>query len=168
MKPVAQTDLQRELESASDAAKNDAQRCAEPSAHLGAAAQASGLRLLVAEDNGTNRHLVRRLLEKQGHFVTLACDGMEALSRYDEGEFDAVLMDIQMPAMDGFEATAAIRERERNNGTYTPIVALTAHAIAGYRESCLQAGMDAFLSKPIRTQELYAVLDSLRVETTIR
>lgn len=94
--------------------------------------------------------------------MIVACNGLEAIQRHAESQFDAILMDVQMPTMDGFEATAAIREREKASGGHTPIVALTAHAIAGYRELCLQAGMDGYISKPIRTQELYSVLDALR------
>lgn len=164
VKPVGAADILRTLESAINAAEHLVDADVNSEAPLVSTPQ---LRLLVAEDNRTNRHLAQRLLEKQGHIVTLACDGQEALWKYDREKFDAVLMDIQMPAMDGFEATAAIRERERTSGRRTPIIALTAHAIAGYRESCLQAGMDGYVSKPISTQELFAVLDSLRVETSV-
>jgi len=123
--------------------------------------KAKPLRLLVAEDNPTNRLLALRLLEKQGHKVTLVCDGTEVLQILDTAEFDAVLMDIQMPKLDGFQTTAQIRERERSTGKHLPIVALTAHAMVGYSEACLKAGMDGYLSKPINVQELYRVLEKM-------
>jgi two-component system sensor histidine kinase/response regulator len=111
--------------------------------------------------------LASRLLEKQGHAVTLAANGLEAIRHYGESEFDAILMDIQMPLMDGFEATSAIREREKASGRRTPIIALTAHALAGYREICLRAGMDGYVSKPIRIQEFNSMLDALQVGAPI-
>ena len=116
------------------------------------------LRILVAEDNRTNQVLILRLLEKYGHKVTLASDGLQAVLRTGEQDFDLVLMDIQMPEMDGFEATAAIRKRETATGVHIPIVAVTAHAMAGYREECLSHGMDGYLTKPIQTEELLEVL----------
>ena len=123
-----------------------------------------GLRILVAEDNRTNRTLALRLLEKGGHSVALACNGREAVEKSGEQDFDVVLMDIQMPEMDGFQATAAIRERELVSGKHLPILALTAHAMAGYRESCLSAGMDGYLSKPIRTEELFKALHDIQAQ----
>jgi PAS domain S-box-containing protein len=118
----------------------------------------SPLSILVAEDNDVSRMLVVRLLAKQGHAVTEARTGLEAVTLYDRGTFDLILMDIQMPDMDGFEATAEIRERESVTGTHIPIVALTAHAIKGDRERCLAAGMDDYLSKPIQPGELGAAV----------
>jgi PAS domain S-box-containing protein len=119
------------------------------------------LRLLLAEDNAVNQRLAVSLLEKRGHHVVVVSDGREALAALDEGTFDAVLMDVQMPEMDGLEATAAIRAREAEAGCHTPIVAMTAHALQGDRERCLAAGMDAYVSKPLRPQELFDVLESL-------
>jgi PAS domain S-box-containing protein len=116
------------------------------------------LRILLAEDNAVNQRLAMRLLEKRGHQVTLACNGKEAIAEIEKRSFDLVLMDLQMPEMDGFEATAALREREKETGTRVPVIALTAHALQGDRERCLDAGMDGYLSKPIRSQELDAVL----------
>jgi len=112
------------------------------------------LRILVAEDNAINQKLVRRMLEKRGHLVTLAANGEQALAEIQRGVFDLVLMDVQMPVMDGLEATARIRQFEAAAGTHLPVVALTAHAMKGDRERCLSAGMDAYVSKPIAVQEL--------------
>jgi signal transduction histidine kinase/DNA-binding response OmpR family regulator len=118
------------------------------------------LRILVAEDNLVNQRLVVRLLEKRGHRVVLAVDGRRTVEALSQESFDLVLMDLQMPEMDGFEATAVIREKEKKTGRHQPIVALTAHAMTGDRERCLNAGMDDYLTKPIRTQELDQILDS--------
>jgi PAS domain S-box-containing protein len=117
------------------------------------------LRVLVAEDNAVNQRLTLRLLEKRGHQVTLTTNGRQAVEALANQTFDLVLMDVQMPEMDGFEATAAIRESERRNGAHMPIIAVTAHAMKGDRERCLIAGMDGYLSKPIRPQELDEVLE---------
>lgn len=122
------------------------------------------LRVLLAEDNVVNRQFVSRLLEKQGYEVVVASDGIQALAlleKSNNGGFDAVLMDVQMPEMDGFEATAAIRAREKATGTHLPIIAITAHAMKGDRERCLAAGMDKYVSKPILVQELFEALDGL-------
>ncbi|MBV9084537.1 MAG: response regulator [Acidobacteriaceae bacterium] len=117
-------------------------------------------RVLVAEDNVVNQELVVSLLMKSGHSVTVANNGREALLALDKEPFDAVLMDVQMPVLGGFEATAAIREKEKNTGTHIPIIAMTAHAMKGDRESCLQAGMDGYVSKPIKASEL---LETIRL-----
>jgi CheY-like chemotaxis protein len=121
----------------------------------------NGPRVLLAEDNMVNQRLAVRLLEKRGYTVVVAADGHEALAAFDEQTFDLVLMDVQMPLMGGFEVTAAIREREKATGAHTPIVAMTARAMKGDREECLAAGMDDYLAKPIRTQELFEILDRL-------
>jgi CheY-like chemotaxis protein len=127
-------------------------------------APTSPLSILVAEDNDVSRLLVGRFLAEQGHTVTEARTGLEAVTRYEEGRFDLILMDIQMPDMDGFEATAEIRERESATGEHIPIIALTAHAIKGDRERCLEAGMDDYLSKPIEPCELRAVIRRASVQ----
>ena len=114
--------------------------------------------ILVAEDNVVNQRLALRLLEKRGHNVMVVANGREALRVLDQQKFDVVFMDVQMPEMDGFEATAAIRAREQSLGSHLPIIAMTAHAMKGDRERCLQMGMDGYISKPIRAQELYHVL----------
>jgi CheY-like chemotaxis protein len=116
------------------------------------------LRILVVEDNLVNQRLATRLLEKRGHHVAVAGNGQQALVALEKERFDLVLMDMQMPEMDGFEATTEIRKRESANDQRLPIVALTAHAMKGDREKCLAAGMDGYLSKPIRPQELDEVL----------
>jgi len=115
------------------------------------------LRILLAEDNLVNQNLVVRLLGKAGHNVVVAGNGKEALAalaKAGPGAFDLVLMDVQMPEMDGFEAAAAIRKKERGTGTHLPIVAMTAHAMKGDRERCLAAGMDGYLPKPVKREEL--------------
>jgi len=117
------------------------------------------LRVLLAEDNPVNQLLATRLLEKRGHRVVVAANGREALAALENESYDLVLMDIQMPEIDGIEATRAIREKERTNGNHQPVIALTAHAMKGDQERCLNAGMDGYLSKPIRPQELDEILD---------
>jgi len=119
------------------------------------------LKILLAEDNPVNQRLAVRLLEKQGHSVLVAANGRQALALLERHPVDLVLMDVQMPDMDGLEATAAIREKEKGNGRRLPIVAMTAHAMKGDRERCLEAGMDRYLAKPVQPDELYAVIDSL-------
>jgi CheY-like chemotaxis protein len=113
-----------------------------------------GLHILLVEDNLVNLKLARRLLENNGHTVTCAADGVQALDACDRSRFDAILMDVQMPVMDGFAATAELRKREKLLGRYTPVLALTANAMQGDRERCLSAGMDGYVTKPINTLEL--------------
>jgi len=117
-------------------------------------------RVLLAEDNLVNQKLALRLLEKRGFEVTIAGDGQAALNELERQSFDVVLMDVQMPNMGGFQATAAIREREKTTGLHVPIIAMTAHALKGDKERCLAAGMDDYLSKPIRTTELFTTIES--------
>jgi two-component system, sensor histidine kinase and response regulator len=117
------------------------------------------LRILLAEDNLVNQRVTPRLLEKRGHRVVVASNGREALAALENGGYDLVLMDIQMPEMNGMEATARIREKEKLTGGHQRIVALTAHAMKGDQELCLAGGMDGYLAKPIRAQELDQILD---------
>jgi signal transduction histidine kinase/ActR/RegA family two-component response regulator len=117
------------------------------------------LRVLLAEDNAVNQKVASRFLEKEGHQVTLASDGRQALAALDRENFDVVLMDVQMPEMDGFEATAIIRAGERDTGKRLPIIAMTAHAMKGDRERCLAAGMDSYIAKPITAPELIELLE---------
>ena len=116
------------------------------------------LRILVAEDNPINQLLARRILEKAGHTVVVADNGEEALSALNREAFDFVLMDVQMPVMDGFQATERIRQQEIASGKHQWIVAMTAHALVGDRDRCLAAGMDDYLTKPIRNSELFDAL----------
>jgi PAS domain S-box-containing protein len=112
------------------------------------------LRILLAEDNAVNQKLAVRLIQKQGHTVRVANNGREAVAAWSEEPFDLILMDLQMPEMSGFEATEAIRKLEVKIGCHTPIIALTAHAMKGDRERCLEGGMDGYVTKPIQTAEL--------------
>jgi CheY-like chemotaxis protein len=128
-------------------------------------AQAEGtlrpLNILLAEDSLVNQRLAVGLLEKYGHSVTVANNGKEAITALASGHFDVVLMDVEMPEMDGYEATAVIRVQQRQSGTHVPIIAMTAHAMKGDREQCLEAGMDDYISKPIRIQQLLDKLESV-------
>jgi len=119
------------------------------------------LRVLLAEDNIVNQRLAVRLLEKAGHRVVIAENGLAACAAAAANTFDLVLMDVQMPDVDGFEATARIRAREQLAGGHVPIVAMTAHAMSGDRERCLAAGMDEYVSKPVRAESLFRVIDRL-------
>ena len=119
------------------------------------------LHILLAEDNLVNQKLASRLLEKRGHTVVIADNGQEALDILQNEQFDLILMDVQMPVMDGFEATAAIRRKEAKDGGHIPIIALTAHALTGDRELCRKAGMDGYVSKPINPTELFNAIYGL-------
>jgi CheY-like chemotaxis protein len=115
-------------------------------------------RVLVADDNIVNRKVVHYMLEKKGHQVISVQDGKEALNALDSNIVDLILMDVQMPVMNGIEATQAIREKEQGGSVHTPIIALTAHAMKGDRERCLEAGMDDYLPKPINPDSLFATM----------
>jgi CheY-like chemotaxis protein/HPt (histidine-containing phosphotransfer) domain-containing protein len=119
------------------------------------------LHVLLAEDNAVNQRLAASLLERRGHRVTIAANGREALAALERQAFDVVLMDVQMPEMGGFDATAAIRQREAATGGHIPIVAMTAHAMKGDRERCLEAGMDEYVTKPLDSRRLCALVESL-------
>jgi CheY-like chemotaxis protein len=117
--------------------------------------------ILLAEDNPVNRLLAQKLLQKQGHTVTSVNNGREALELWERNQscqFDMILMDVQMPEMDGLQVTARIREREIATGAHIPIIAVTAHAMKGDRERCLEAGMDAYITKPINPIDLAATI----------
>src|SRR5262245_53265401 len=116
-------------------------------------------RVLLAEDNLVNRQIVLELLQTRGHSVKLAGTGMEVLQALERDPFDVILMDVQMPDMDGFEAAAAIRTREKQIGGHIPIIAITGLATNSDRRKCLDAGMDGYLGKPIRAQELFTVVE---------
>jgi CheY-like chemotaxis protein len=129
----------------------------EPSAPA-AVAPGTGARILLVEDNEVNRMIAIRLLEKRGHRVVAVENGALAVDLTSTEQFDLVLMDIQMPVMDGLTATTEIRSRERDRGGHLPIVAVTAHALDQDRQRCLAAGMDDYLPKPIRTPDLMATI----------
>jgi signal transduction histidine kinase/CheY-like chemotaxis protein/integral membrane sensor domain MASE1 len=118
-------------------------------------------KILVAEDNLVNQKVATRFLEKKGHTVVLAESGKKALAAWREQPFDLILMDVQMPDMDGFEATAAIREEEKSGAKHVPIIAMTAHAMVGDRDRCLAAGMDDYISKPVNANDLFAAINRL-------
>ncbi len=117
------------------------------------------LRVLVAEDNLVNRTVAARKLEKRGHWVTAVANGAEAVAAFDIARFDVILMDVQMPIMDGLEATSIIRGKELVTGGHVPVIALTAHAMTGDRERCLESGMDDYLTKPFKTSQLFIAVE---------
>ncbi len=119
------------------------------------------LRILIAEDNAVNQLFAKRTLERAGHEAIVAENGEEALALLEQQMFDVILMDVQMPTMDGFQATARIREREQGTERHQPIIAMTAHAMKGDREHCLSMGMDAYVSKPIRTDLLFEAIEAV-------
>jgi two-component system, sensor histidine kinase and response regulator len=125
------------------------------------AVSGNGSHVLLAEDNSVNQTLAMRLLEKRGYRVSVVDNGRAALEAMERDTFDLVLMDIQMPDMNGFEATAAVREKEKRSGAHMPIVAMTANAMKGDQEACLAAGMDGYVSKPIRSVELFATIENV-------
>ena len=118
-------------------------------------------RILLAEDNPVNQKLALKMLHKAGYTVSVVEDGEKALALLEQEDFDLILMDVQMPRLDGIQTTRRIREREQVTGGHIPIVAMTAHALTGNREACLAEGMDGYLAKPIRTQELYQSIENL-------
>jgi two-component system sensor histidine kinase/response regulator len=123
--------------------------------------QSERLEVLAVEDNVVNQRLILRLLEKRGHSVTLASDGFQALTVLVTKSFDVIFMDIQMPGLTGYDVTARIRADEHGSGARIPIIALTAYAMEGDRERCLAAGMDGYLTKPVRFQDLDQILASV-------
>ena len=162
LKPVRQSELREAISRALGAGSKEAPA---PSMARNSFQDARGrktiLNVLVAEDNAVNRLLAARLLEKRGHRVVMATNGREALQALGKEKFDLVLMDVQMPEMDGIQATSVLRERERqkNDGSHQPVIALTAHAMKGDRERCLEAGIDGYLTKPIHPHELDRILE---------
>ena len=153
VKPVTRAKLLKSIRKA--LGREPLPRPSEMSARSGATRP---LRILLAEDNPVNRMVAVRLLEKRGHSIAAAPNGAEALDALSRETFDLILMDIQMPVMNGYDATRALRERERQSGGHIPVIALTAHAMNGDRELCVEAGMDDYLSKPIQTHEMDEVL----------
>ncbi|MCS6975450.1 MAG: response regulator [Gemmatales bacterium] len=151
MKPVKQSEL---LDAILNALGLSVERRTEALSDQGP--RLESLKILLAEDNPVNQRLMVRLLEKDGHHVTLAKNGREAVAAHERDQFDVILMDLQMPEMGGIEAMKLIREREATSGKRTPIIALTAHALKGDREKCLEAGMDGYVSKPVQPAALRA------------
>jgi CheY-like chemotaxis protein/anti-sigma regulatory factor (Ser/Thr protein kinase) len=159
VKPIQQADLVRAIITALHLSSNG-QRRPGPESTRPASKKGLALKILLAEDNCVNQRIAVHLLEKQGHQVRVAGNGKEALAALEQEPFDVVLMDVQMPEMDGFEATAAIRAKETATGGHLPIIALTAHAMNGDRERCLAAGMDGYASKPIQIDDLLRAIRS--------
>jgi len=158
-KPVRQSELLEVVSSAlSKSATNHVPQASAPRI---VRQEGRALHVLLAEDNLVNQTLASHLLEKRGYDVTAVGDGEAALVAIEGRRFDVILMDIQMPRKDGLETTAAIRAKESTTGAHLPIIALTAHAMKGDRERCLSAGMDAYISKPIRSRELFEAIDSV-------
>ena len=158
-KPVKQSDLMDAIVETLGVTIHRRPRRGASSAEQSMPALERKLRVLLAEDSLVNQKVAVHLLEQRGHEVVVANDGVEAVAAVKRQPFDAVLMDIQMPNMDGFEATATIREHERPSGAHTRIIAMTANAMKGDRERCLDAGMDGYLSKPIRGYQLFQTLE---------
>jgi CheY-like chemotaxis protein len=131
-----------------------------------AAGECAPRSILVAEDNAVSQKLLTTLLRERGHEVTVAGNGSVALDLFDKQTFDLILMDIQMPEVDGLQVTAEIRRREEGTGKHIPIVAMTAHAMAGDRERCLESGMDGYMAKPIHPGELMALIAGMTEQTT--
>jgi CheY-like chemotaxis protein len=129
-------------------------------APLGFRCEKVEMRILVAEDEPINQKIIATLLQRLGCDVTVASNGKEAVDSFAAQDFDIIFMDIQMPGVDGFEATRLIREEERRTGRHVAIVACTAHALIGYRELCLAAGMDGYMTKPISRQKLVETVAS--------
>ena len=158
-KPVSRTDLREAMLRAAGPAD-----AALPTPELDTAACLRRLSILLAEDNPMNQKLATRLLEKRGHTITTVNNGREAVEALNQNNFDLVLMDVQMPEMDGWKATQAIRRKEQATGRHIPILALTAHAMREYEERCYQAGMDGFLTKPFLPDQLYEAVESAAVD----
>jgi len=156
-KPVKQSELLSRIAAVLGASSLEASHERLPEA---APVAARPLHLLLAEDNLVNQKLAVAVLEKRGHSVFVAPNGRVAVETWRQKPFDLILMDVQMPEMDGFEATAAIRQEEKAMGTHIPIIAMTAHAMKGTEERCLQAGMDGYVSKPLQVGELLRVLET--------
>ena len=161
VKPIKESELLRALQCAMTHSSAPTSCPATPAAPVTAPTAASPvpcLKVLVVDDGVTNQTLAAGILKKWGHKVHVANNGREAVEAFEADHFDLILMDIQMPEMDGLEATTAIRRREESTGRHVHIVALTAHALKGDEQMCLEAGMDHFLSKPLRQAQLLDVV----------
>jgi CheY-like chemotaxis protein len=160
-KPVSPDDLQSAILRAFSVVASAADHSGSPGPSRPAAKSAAArpLRVLLAEDNLVNQVLAVRMLSKRGHSVEVVGNGREALGRLAAEPFDLLLTDMQMPEMDGFETAAAIREQEHQTGRHLPIIAMTAMAMKGDRERCLQVGMDGYVSKPMQQAELIEAIE---------
>ena len=163
-KPVRQNELRDAIARVLDRrqAQAEAARVPAPGVERRAVVPGTALEILLAEDNAVNQRLTTRMLEKRGHRVTVVSNGQEAVELLERSSYDLVLMDVQMPLLDGIAATTLVREREKDIGIHQPIVALTAYAVKGDQDRCLAAGMDGYLAKPIRPEELDALLHTYR------
>ena len=155
VKPITPSELLDGVLRAVSSTAGDGQPAVAPPVGL---PSGQGLRILLAEDNAINRLVAVRVLEKAGHTVAVAVDGQEAVAALNRDAFDVVLMDVQMPSLDGFAATALIRATEKTTGEHVPIVAMTAHAMNGDRERCLEAGMDGYVPKPFEDEDLFSAI----------
>jgi len=164
-KPVDQRDLLSAI--ARTLSRDQTPRTMLPGAMLPKDLPERRLHVLLAEDNAVNQRLAASLLERRGHRVTIAPNGREALAELERRAFDVVLMDVQMPEMGGFDATAAIRKKEQAAGGHIPIIAMTAHAMKGDRERCLAGGMDEYLTKPLDSRQLCGLVESLASGTHV-
>jgi CheY-like chemotaxis protein len=165
IKPVKPSELLMAIRNTLGKVQTETARQAAPAAN-----QLAGhsLRILVAEDNLVNQKLAMALLGKLGHRPTLAANGVEALDRWRGGQFDLIVMDMHMPEMDGFEATRCIRRQEQPSGAHIPIIAMTAHAMSGDRERCLDAGMNDYVSKPVTRKALEQAIARCTGAMTVR
>ena len=157
LKPLKQSDLLDAITSHLGTATRDKQGPGQDSDATSRAVEP--MKLLLAEDGKVNQMVTIKLLEQRGHSVVLAEDGQIAVDLHEKQSFDAILMDVQMPSLDGYDASKIIREREEQTGQHIPIIAMTANAMKGDRETCLEAGMDDYVSKPVRSAELYSVVE---------
>jgi len=160
-KPIDESYLARVLQNLVEGIEVERPSCDQMQAGAALQPERVGrpLRVLLVEDNPVNQRVAVTLLTKRGHQVTIANNGLEALDAVSNDTFDAVLMDVQMPVMNGWQATAAIRDREQASGSHLPIIAMTAHAMKEDIDRCLAAGMDGYVSKPFRIEELLKELD---------
>ena len=164
IKPVLQSDLLQTLRQVM-ASQDDAR----PAQVITRRALREGhlpLRILLAEDNAVNQKVASRLLESRGHMVTVASDGLRALEALQQQSFDLVLMDVQMPVMDGLEATARLRRQEAATGGHMPVIAMTAHAMVGDRQRFLESGMDGYIAKPVHAHELFEAIETVLSHTS--
>jgi CheY-like chemotaxis protein/HPt (histidine-containing phosphotransfer) domain-containing protein len=164
VKPVKADELQIAIIAALSGALKDKQSRpteTQSTSHSTVLAARRSLRILVAEDNPVNQRVALHILEKAGHSAVAVSNGKEAIGALAREKFDLVLMDVQMPELDGLEATRAIRDHEKRTSGHIPIVAMTAHAMKGDRERCLEAGMDNYVAKPVQASELLRVIESI-------